>query len=162
MGVPKLPKSELPRLCVAITLCADLRSKWNLKQSCRPSQELFNDVLQATWTQGNHVDSWLLVAGSQIVNLTFDLSFGHNLCFRCPNGSCEPILNIYVSIAFQWCKKILNTMGFDPYNCSLKIWESTKTPTPKWELPWECECPFSHSPRLPRFPLGPCLCKPLP
>jgi hypothetical protein len=28
------------------------------------------------------------------------LSFGHNLCFKCPNESCEPILNIYISIAF--------------------------------------------------------------
>ncbi len=27
--------------------------------------------------------------------------FFHNLCFRCPNGSCEPILDIYVPRAFQ-------------------------------------------------------------
>jgi hypothetical protein len=27
-------------------------------------------------------------------NLTPDPSYGHNLCFKCPNGSCEPILNI--------------------------------------------------------------------
>ncbi len=68
---------------------------------------------------------------SQIGNLTLDLSFGHNLCFRCPNGSCKPILDIYVLIAFQWCKKNFNPMGFDPYNHSLKIWESITPSTPK-------------------------------
>jgi hypothetical protein len=71
------------------------------------------------------------VVGSQIANLTFDLSFGFNLCFRCPNGSCEPILDIYVLRNFQWYKELFNPMGFDPCNCSLKIRESIETPTPK-------------------------------
>jgi hypothetical protein len=31
---------------------------------------------------------------NQTTNLIPDLSFGHNLCFRCINGSCEPILDI--------------------------------------------------------------------
>jgi hypothetical protein len=69
-----------------------------------PRQELFNDMSHATYTQENWVDSQLLMVRSQIANLTPDLSFGHNLCFRCPNGSCEPILDIYVSIDFQWYK----------------------------------------------------------
>jgi len=68
----------------------------------------------ATCTQGNRGDSRLLVIKSQIDNLTPGLSFGHNLCFKCPNGSCEPILNIYVPRAFQWYKKIFNPMGCDP------------------------------------------------
>jgi hypothetical protein len=38
---------------------------------------------------------------NQIANLIFNPSFGHNLCFKCPNGSCEPILNIYVPKDFQ-------------------------------------------------------------
>ncbi len=88
-----------------------------------------------TCTQGNQVDSQLLMVGNQIVNLTSNPSFGHNLCFRCPNGPCEPILNIYVSIDFQWYKELLNPFGFDPWNCSLNIWESTETPTPKVEAP---------------------------
>jgi hypothetical protein len=87
-----------------------------------------------TCTQGNRVDSWLLVIKSQIVNLTPSLSFGHNLCFRCPNGSCKPILDIYVSITFQWYKKLFNPMGFDPCNCLLKIWKSIGTPTPKMRV----------------------------
>ncbi len=67
---------------------------------------------------------------TQIVNLTFNLSFDHNLCFRCPNGQCKPILNVYVSIDFQWCKGIFKSMGFDSCNCTLKIRESIGTPTP--------------------------------
>jgi hypothetical protein len=68
---------------------------------------------------------------SQIVNSTPDPSFGHNLCCICSNGSCEPILNIYVSISFQKYKELLNPLNFDSHNCSLNIRESTGTPTPK-------------------------------
>jgi hypothetical protein len=85
----------------------------------------------ATCMQGNQGDSWLLVVGSQIANLTLDPSFGHNLCFNYPNGSCEPILNIYFPRNFQWYKGRFNPIGFDPCNCSLKIQESIGTPTPK-------------------------------
>ncbi len=53
-----------------------------------------------------------------------DFSFDHNLCFRCPNGSWEPILDIYVSIAFQWYKKFFESIIFDPYNRVLKIRKS--------------------------------------
>ncbi len=88
-------------------------------------------MLHATCTQRNRVNSWLLVVGSQTANLTLDLSFGHNLCFICPNGSCEPILDIYVSINFQWYKKLFNPLGFDLYDFSLNIRESTGIPTPK-------------------------------
>jgi hypothetical protein len=88
----------------------------------------------ATCTQGNRGDSWLLVVGSRIGNLTPGPSFGHNLCFKCPNGSCEPILDIYVPRHFQWYKKLFNPMGFDPCNHSLKIRESIETPTPKVEI----------------------------
>jgi hypothetical protein len=75
-------------------------------------------------TKVNPVDSQLLVVGSQTANLTPDFSFGHNLCYKCPNGQCEPILDIYTSIAFQWYKKLFKEMGFDPCNRALKIRES--------------------------------------
>ncbi len=94
MEVSKLPKLRLLQLWSPITLCANLRSQWGLNQSCSTRWELSNDMSHATYTQGNRVDSWLLVVGNQIVNLTPCLSFGHNLCFECPNGWCEPILNI--------------------------------------------------------------------
>jgi len=57
-------------------------------------------------------------------NLTPGPSFGHNLYFKYPNGSWEPIFNIYVSRAFLCHKELFNPMNFNPYNCLLKIWES--------------------------------------
>ncbi len=95
-----------------------------MKQSCIPHRELSNGMSRATCTWENRVDSRLLMAGSQIANLTPDFSFDHNLCFRCPNGSCETILYIYVSIFFQWYKKLFKPMGFDLCNRTLKICKS--------------------------------------
>ncbi len=67
------------------------------------------------------VDSRLFLVGSQIGNLTPGPSFGHNLCFRCPNEQCEPILDIYVSRAFQWYKERHKWLRFDASNWSLKF-----------------------------------------
>jgi hypothetical protein len=133
VGVPKLQKLGLPQLWGTITLRVNLQWRWGLKQSCNPHRELSNSMLQATYMQGNWVDSLLLVVESQIVNLTLDLSFGHNLCFRCPNGWCEPILDIYVPRSFQWYKERFKPLRFDRCNRLLRIWEFTRTPTPKVE-----------------------------
>ncbi len=54
---------------------------------------------------------------------------------KCPNGSCEPILDIFLPRSSQWYEVFLNLMGFDPYNRSLKIRESIETPTPKVGAP---------------------------
>jgi hypothetical protein len=94
MGVPKSPRLGVLQLCETITSCADLRLGWDLNRSCSLFQELSNDMSHATCTQRNRVDSRLSVVGSQTANLTPGFSFGHNLCCRCPNGSCEPILDI--------------------------------------------------------------------
>ncbi len=110
VGIPKISNLGFLRLWRPIILCVDLRLKWGLKQSYSPHHEISNGMWHDTFTQGSHGDSWLLVIASQIDNLTFDPSFGHNLCFNYPNGSCEPILNIYVlrasndimNIFFQW------------------------------------------------------------
>jgi hypothetical protein len=104
----------------------------------------------ATCTQANKGDSWLLVVKNQIGNLTLGPSFGHNLCFKYPNGTYEPILNIYIRKAFQLYKEIFNPMSFDPYNCPLRIQESIKTPTFKMGayLGVRGFIP-SHSPTLP-------------
>ncbi len=64
------------------------------------------------------------MVGNQTANLIFGPSFGHNLCFKCPNGSCEPILDIWVPKAFEWYKEFFNLMSFDPYHCSLNIQKS--------------------------------------
>jgi hypothetical protein len=61
---------------------------------------------------------------SQIDILTFDPCFDHNLCCKYSNGSCKPILDIYISRIFQWYKKKFNPMNFYPSNHSIKIWKS--------------------------------------
>jgi hypothetical protein len=163
MGVPKFPQLGLPRLWGPITLRADLRLRWGLKQIFSLRWEFSNDVSHATYMQGNRSNSRLLVIGSQIANLTPDPSFGLNLCFKCPNGLCKPILNIWVPRTFQWYKKLLNPLGFDPYNRALKIRESTETTTLKVKAPlglWGF-IP-SHFLSLLGFPLGPQPYKPLP
>jgi hypothetical protein len=119
-------------------------------------------------TQGNWVDSQLLMVGSQTANLTPDPSFAISFTIRCPNGSCEPILNIYISIAFQWYEKLLEPLGFDPCNHSLNIWESTGTLTLNMGVPLGVWGFFpSHSFALSRhenatfeLSLGLHLCKP--
>ncbi len=134
MGVPKFPKLGLPWLWGPITLCADLWLKWGLKQSYSSRWELSNGIWHTTYTKGSWVDSRLLMVGSQIANLIPDFSFGHNLCLKCPNESCELILDIKVSISFHWYKKLLNPLGFGLCNRPLKIWKSTGTPTPKMRI----------------------------
>jgi hypothetical protein len=78
------------------------------------------------YTQWNRVDSWLLVVRNQIANLTSSLSFCHNLCYRCPNDSSKPNFDMYILIAFLWYKERLNARCFDPWNWTLKFWESRK------------------------------------
>jgi len=92
--VLKFPKLQLLRFWGPITLCENLRLRWGLKQSCSLSQELFNGKSQTTYKKGNWGASWLLVVRNQIDNLTPSPPFGHNLCFKCPNGPSKPILNI--------------------------------------------------------------------
>jgi len=162
MGVSKLPKLGLSWLWGPITLCAQLQLRWGLKQSYSPCWDISNDMLHATCMQGNRVDSWLLVVGNQIVKFTPGPSFHHNLCLWFPNGSCEPILNIHVLTGFQWYKKIFNPISFNPCICSLKTPESTKTLTPKVEVPlgvWGFI--LSHFPSLSGFPISLQPCKPL-
>jgi hypothetical protein len=96
VGVPKFPQLGLPQLWGRIILCADLRLWWGLKQRCSLGREISKGMSHVACTQRNQVHSRLLMVESQIVNLTL----GHNLCFRCPNGACEPILDIYASIVF--------------------------------------------------------------
>jgi len=109
---------------------------WGLKQSCNSHWELSNGVSHSICTHGSWIDSRLFVVRRQTTSLTPDLSFCHNLCCRCLNGSCEPILDIYTSIVFQWYKLILNVRCFDLCNCSMKVRDSIGTPTPKRRTHW--------------------------
>ncbi len=135
-GVPKLSRFGLPRLWMLITPRPKLGSGQGLNQSCSFPRELSNGVSHFTCTHQNWVDSRLLVVGSQTANLTPGLSFDHNLCCRCPNGSCKAILDIYTSRTFQWYQKRSNTRCFDPCNHVLSFWESWRTPKSHFQ---ECE-----------------------
>ncbi len=148
VGFSKFPKLGLLRLWRPITLCADLRLRWGLKQSCSTHWKFSNGMWHATCIQGNQGDSRLFVVENQIGNLTPSPSFGHNLCFKYPTGSCSPILDIWVPRAFQWYKKLFDPMCFDPYNFFLKIWKSIRIPTPKVGAHLGVHSfTFSHTPR---------------
>ncbi len=75
---------------------------------------------------------------SQIANLIFGLSFSHNLCFNYSNGSCDPILNIYVprishdirNFSIQWVFTLTIVLWIFESPLGLQL--------SKWELTWEC------------------------
>jgi len=131
-GVPKLSQFGLPALWTLITSRPKFGLGQGLNQSYNFPWELSNGVLHFTCTHQNRIDSRLLVVGS----LTPGPSFDHNSCYRCPNGSCEAILDIFTSRPFQQYKKLLNARCFDPCNCSLNFWESRRTPKSHFQ---ECE-----------------------
>ncbi len=109
--VPKLSRFVLAGLWELITPSSNLWLRWGLKKTYNSPQELSNGVLHSTCTHQDRVDSRLLVVGSQTGSLTPDLSFDHNLCYKCPNGSCEAIFDIYSSRPFQWYKEHLKAWG---------------------------------------------------
>ncbi len=93
-GVPKLSRFGLSGLWAIITFRPDLRSGRGLNHSYSSPRELSNSMSHSLIARRNRVDSRLLVGGSQTANLTPGLSFAHNLGCRCPNDSCEVILDI--------------------------------------------------------------------
>jgi hypothetical protein len=101
MGVLKFSKLGFWWLWGPIILCVDLQLRWDLKQHCSLRWKLFNGMWHTICTQGNRGNFWLLVVKNQVANLILGPSFGHNLCFRYPNGSCKPILDIYVPRSFH-------------------------------------------------------------
>jgi hypothetical protein len=118
-GVPKLSRFGLPGLWASITSCSDLGLGWGLKQSCSSLWELSNAMSHSFCRRRGWVDSWLLVVGSQTASLTPGPSFAHILSCKCPNDSCEAILDTYTSRPFQWYKEHPNASCFDPWNRAL-------------------------------------------
>jgi hypothetical protein len=131
LGVPKFPKMKLSTLWRAIISYANLWLRWGLKQSYNPCQDLSKNMLHTTCMHVFQGEYWFLVVRSQIGTLSIGPSFGHNLCFKYSNGLWEPILDFYASRSFQLYKKLFNLMNYDPWNTSLKIWESIGIPIPK-------------------------------
>ncbi len=74
-GVLKLSRFGLLGLCKLITFCSNLWLEWGLKQTSSSLWELSNNLLHSTCTRQGQVNSWLLVVGSQIASLIFDLFF---------------------------------------------------------------------------------------
>jgi hypothetical protein len=146
-GVPKLSRVELPGLWTLMSPGSDLWLKWNLNQSYSSPQELSNALSHSFCRRRQEVDSWLLMVGSQTTSLTPGHSFAHNLGCRCPNGSCEAILDIYTSRPFQRYKKQIKTRCFAFFCRALKLQESWRTPSSHF---WECE---SHPHTLPKVGL---------
>ncbi len=114
----------------------DLRSGQGLNQCCSSCQELSNAISHSPRAHREQVDSRLLVVRSQTANLTPGPSFAHNLGCKCPNGSCEDILDIYTSRPFQRHKEHPNARCFNHCNHRLSFWESRRTPNSHFR---ECE-----------------------
>jgi hypothetical protein len=132
---PEIVPAELPELWTAITPDCRVQSRRGLNQNCNPRRDLFNVMSHSQIGCREEVDSRLLVVESQTVNLTPDLSFAHNLSFRCPNDQCEATFHIYVSRPFQWHQEHLNERCFGPCYRALNIQESRRTPNPQL-----CKC----------------------
>ncbi len=142
-GTPKLESRDCPEIVPVgvpglwelITPDCEVWSQQGLYQSCSPRRDLSNDISHSQFGGREEVDSWLLVVGSQIASLTPGPSFAHNLSYRCPNGQCEAIFDIYASRPFQWHQEHINARCFGPCCRTLNIWESRRTPSPQL---WEC------------------------
>jgi len=89
---------------------------------------------------------------------------------KCPNGSCEPILNSCILRVYQWYKKLFDPIGLAPAITLWRFESPSELQLPRWELTWECGGSFPHTlPHsqehelwLPGFTLGLHLHKPLP
>jgi hypothetical protein len=132
---PEIVPVEVLGLWELITLDCQVWSQRGLNQSCSPRRDLSNAASHSKFGGREEVDSRLLVVGSQTASLTPGPSFAHNLGYRCPNGQCEAIFDIYSSRPFQWHQEPLNARCFGPCCRTLNIQESRRTPNPQL---WEC------------------------
>jgi hypothetical protein len=132
---PKTVPVGVPGLWKLITPDCRVSLRQVLNQSCSPRRDISNAMSHSQFGGREEVDSRLLVVGSQIANLTSGPSFAHNLGYRCPNGQCEAIFDIYASRPFQWHQEHFNARCFGPFRRTLNIRESQRTPSPQL---WEC------------------------
>jgi len=76
---PKIVPVGVPGLWELITPNCQVWTQRGLNQTCSPRRDLSNDISHFQFRGQKEVDSWLLVVGSQIANLTLGPSFAHNL-----------------------------------------------------------------------------------
>ncbi len=138
---PETVPVGVPGLWELITPDYQVWSQRGLNQSCSPRWDLSNDISHYEFGRWEEVDSRLLVVGNQIASLTPGPSFAHNLGYRCPNGQCEAIFDIYASRPFHWHQEHLNARCFGPCCWTLNIRESWRTPNPQL---WGVEVSSSH------------------
>ncbi len=112
-GVSKLSRVEVPGLWTLIISHPKLGSGRGLNQSCSSPRDLSNAMSHSFRRCWEEVDSRLFMVRSQIGSLTPDPSFAHNLGYRCPNGTYEVILGIYISRPFHSYKEHFNVRCFD-------------------------------------------------
>jgi hypothetical protein len=129
-GSPKIVPVWIPGTLAAhnslLKPLIGVRFEANLYLSLRAFQRCV--ALRPHAPGSGRVNSRLLVVESQTTSLTPSLSFAPNLCFRCPNGSCEAIFDIYTSRPFQQYKEHIKARCFYPYNRIMSFWESRRTP----------------------------------
>jgi len=109
-GTPKLESRNYPEtvsvgvpgLWELITFDCRVWLQRGLNQSCSPCRDLSNAVFHSQFRGREEVDYRLLVVGNQTASLTPGPSCAHNLGYRCPNGQCEAIFDIFASRPFQW------------------------------------------------------------
>jgi hypothetical protein len=121
---PEIVPVGVPGLWELITPDCEVWLRQGLNQSWSPRRDLSNYISHSQFGGRKKVDSRLLVVGSQIANLTPGPSFAYNLGYKCPNGQCEAIFDIYASRPFQWHQEHLNARCFGPCYRTLNIRES--------------------------------------
>jgi hypothetical protein len=142
-GVPKLSWFGFPRLWALITFRLDLRLRWGLKRTCNSPRELSNSMSHSTCTRRDQVDSRLLVVRNQTASLTPGPSFNHNLCYRCPNGSCEPFWTSTLQDLFNGMK---NTSMWGVLTPAIRLWVFGSLEGFQVHIFWECES-HPHTPQ---------------
>jgi len=93
-GSPEIAPTETPTTLEPHNFTSRPWIEVQSKASCSFRREISNGMWHVVCRQVNRVDSRLFLVRSQIGSLTPNLSFGHNLCFRCPNEQYKPILDI--------------------------------------------------------------------
>jgi hypothetical protein len=78
-------------------------------------------------------------------NLTFDPSFGHNLCFKNPNGSCKFILKFKFQEFFNDIRNFLIQWVLALAIALWRFGSPLGLQLPKWELTWDYGGSFLHN-----------------
>jgi hypothetical protein len=133
-GSPKIPKVEIPATLGFITLYVNLPLRWGLKKSCSFHRELSNSMSHATCRHGNQGDSWLLMVGSQIVNLTFALLLAITCVWSFQIGHASPFETSTLQEFFHDIKNVSIQWVLTPTIFLWRFRSPLGLQFPKWEF----------------------------